>query len=181
VPDTGLVASKLGKEAAMSDLTALPPETFFRLAVERGGLDLEEAIRGLGPAAAAALRHIAAAPSPESSASDAPPPALRSADAPEREVTRSLFHSAPIRDVGAARDARRRHCPACGLAVLASHRFCRRCGRDLAEPAPAITLDEMVAAEQITVEQADELREKLLGWQQDYAAGTRYSVFGGPS
>jgi hypothetical protein len=165
----------------MSDLTALPPETFFRLAIERGGLDLEEAVRGLGPEAAAALRHIATAPASRSPTSDAPSPASPSVRAPEAEVIRSLFHSGSGQEVRGKREPRRRHCPACGSPAPAGDRFCRRCGRDLAQPFPAITLDDLVQAEKITVEQAGELREKLQDWQQNYTAGTRYSVFGGPS
>lgn len=166
----------------MSDLTTLPPETFFRLAIERGGLDLEEVVRDLSPEAAAALRHIAGAPAARSLTSDASPPRFRSAAAPEREVTRSVSRSIPMWEVTATdEEVRPRPSSPRGLFRRLGDRLRRRSSRDLAQPAPAITLDEMVEAEQITPEQADELQEKLLDWQQNYAAGTRYSVFGGPS
>lgn len=206
----------------MSDLTELLPEHFFRLAIERGGLDLEEVIRDLGPEAAAALRCIAATPAPDSMAKDALPPRTRSADLPPAtrsaepspqtrsavapepdessdepmsELTRWAMSGSlpsapggapppsPTREVETKRDARpvRHRCPACGRPALENDRFCRGCGWDLAQPAPAITLDEMVEEDQITAEQADELRQRLLDLQQNYPAGARYSVFGGPS
>lgn len=167
----------------MSDLTTLPPETFFRLAVERGGLDLEEAVHGLSPEAAAALRHIAAAPATKSLTSELSPPEWRSADAKEWEVTRSASRSIPMWELTAVEE----ETPPRSSAIC---RFFHRIGDrlrprsssdDLLPPAPAITLDDMVDAEQITPEQADELRDLLLDWRQNYPAGTRYSVFGGPS
>ncbi len=167
----------------MSDLTTLPPETFFRLAVERGGLDLEEAVRGLSPEAAAALRHIAAAPAAKSLTSDLPPPKLRSAGATEPEATRSVSRSIPMWELTATEEETRpRPSTICRFFHRIGDRLRRRSSSDdLAPPAPAITLDEMVEAEQITPAQADELRDQLLDWQQNYPAGTRYSVFGGPS
>lgn len=194
----------------MTDLTTLPPETFLRLALERGGLDLEEAIRGLSPEAAAALRHIAAAPAPDGS-KGAPPPVTRSAEPPP--VTRSGELPPTTRSAGPGpdepddepmaeltrgalgrstrsggmrspetRDARpRRHCPACGLPAPSGDRFCHRCGHDLTQAGPPITVDGMVAAQQLTTAQADEVRQRLFDLQQNYPAGTRYSIFGGPS
>lgn len=177
----------------MTDLTTLPPETFLRLALERGGLDLEEAIRGLSPEAATALRHIAAAPTHDE-AKEAPPPVTRSAGPgqaePGSEPTTDLARwavrqpppSGEMRGMEATRDARpRRHCPACGLPAPGGERFCRRCGRDLTQPAPPITLDGMVQAEQLTAAQAEEVRQRLFDLQANYPAGARYSIFGGPS
>lgn len=187
----------------MSDLTELLPEHFFRLAIERGGLDLEEVIHDLSPEAAAALRHIAAAPVPDSTAKGVPPPQTRSAAGPaldeaseepmseltrgavsraSRSAQRGASPSSPMRGGETTRDARprQRTCPACGFSTPAGDRFCRRCGWDLGQPAPAITLDDMVAEEQITAGQADELRARLLDLQNNYPAGARYSIFGGP-
>jgi hypothetical protein len=195
------VAGEPEKEAAMTDLTTLPPETFLRLALERGGLDLEEAIRGLSPEAAAALRHIAAAPAPDGP-KEAPPPRTRSAepppvtrsaapqpdepgDEPMAELTRwAIGHSTRSGGMRGqeTRDARpRRHCPACGLPAPSGDRFCRRCGHDLTQAGPPITVDGMVAAQQLTAAQAAEVRRRLFDLQQNYPAGTRYSIFGGPS
>jgi len=194
----------------MNDLTALPPETFLRLALERGGLDLEEAIRGLSPEAAAALRHIATA-SPADAPKEMPPPVTRSAEPPP--VTRSAGLPPMTRSAGPepdepddepmagmtrgtisratrsggmrgmeTRDARpRRHCPACGQPVPGGDRFCRRCGYDLSQAGPPITVDGMVTAQQLTAAQADEVRRRLFDLQANYPAGTRYSVFGGSS
>jgi hypothetical protein len=203
------VAGEAKEEAAMTDtdLNTLPPETFLRLALERGGLDLEEAIRGLSPEAAAALRHIAAA-SPADASKEAPAPVTRSAEAPPvtrsaewppttrsaapepddepmggltRGAIRRATRSGGMRGME-TRDARpRRHCPACGRPVPGGDRFCQRCGYDLTQAGPPITLDGMVAAEQLTATQADEVRQRLFDLQANYPAGTRYSVFGGPS
>ncbi len=167
----------------MSDLTTLPPETFFRLAVERGGLDLEEAVRGLSPEAAAALRHIAAAPAAKSLTSDLSSPEFRSADAAEPEVTRSVSRAIPMWELTATEEETRpRPSAICRFFHRIGDRLPRRSSSDdLAPPAPAITLDDMVDAGQITPERADELRDILLDWRQNYPAGSRYSVFGGPS
>lgn len=186
----------------MTDLTTLPPETFLRLALERGGLALEEVIRGLSPEAATVLRHIAAVPA-QDEPKDAPPPTTRSAEPPPvarstgpdpdepggepmaelaRWAVSQASRSGETRGMEATRDARpRRHCPACGLPAPAGERFCLRCGWDLTQPAPPITLDEMVQAEQLTAAQADEVRQRLFDLQANYPAGARYSIFGGAS
>jgi len=140
------------------DLTALPPEDFVRLAVARGGLDLDEVAGELSPAAAEVLRLIAA---------PAPPPTRGQSRSPEpmRSLDRGGFPPLPPLP----------GCDACGYTGRLGDRFCRQCGRPLGAP---ITLDDLVAHGQLTTEQARELRDVILHHQSHYLAGTRYSVFG---
>jgi hypothetical protein len=166
------------------DLSTLPPETFFRIAVERGGLDLEEVLAGLSPEAADALRHIAApaTPSPPSSsrgatrsasALEAGPPAIPDL---QSESERSLRGSPDI--------PRPQRCSDCGHLSRPGDRFCRRCGHRLGEQQPDrtgsyVTLDDMVAQGRLTPEQAEEATSILVFHQHHYPAGTRYSIYGG--
>jgi hypothetical protein len=144
------------------DLSNLPPEEFFQLAVERGGLDLEEVIQGLSREAGAALLSITAY-SPDSE--------LRSFD---------LIRSGPTRGVSSLTPLRKKPvCGACGRVNRRRDNFCRSCGRRLDEVVPPPkTLDALVSQGRLTTEQADEVKEKLLFLQSHYTAGTRYSVFG---
>lgn len=143
------------------ELTKLPPETFFRMATERGGLDLEDVIQDLSPQAADALRHIAASSPP-------PTTAPRSKDWPD--ATRSAAPPPPRPE---------RICSACGRLNQPRDNFCRTCGRPLDPPKPApVTLDDLVKQGRLTAQQADEVRVKLDFLQSNYTAGTRYSVFG---
>ncbi len=146
------------------DLTTLPPEEFLRLAVERGGLDLDQVSERLSPQAAKALRFIAATPS-----------TLLPDDAMRSKATRDLIPE-PAR--GAHQPLPGPRCRVCGRTNLPGDRFCRKCGRQLAQAAPALTLEDLVAQGGLTPEQAQELRETLLFHQSHYTAGTRYSVFG---
>lgn len=140
------------------DLTTLPPEDFLRLAVNRGGLDLDAVAEGLSPEAADALRRIAA-PIP-------PPPG-------------STVRSASVRSIKSDPAPARLKCPACGRLNRPRDRFCRRCGQQLDTPAPPVTLDDLVVQGRLTPEQAQELQSFILFHQSHYTAGTRYSVFGG--
>ena len=149
------------------DLAMLPPETFFRLAVQRGGLDLDQVIQGLSPEAAAALRRIAAADLP------LPTPDAVTRSAPTRGITRS--------EPGGLARPPQRTCPACGRASQPRDHFCRKCGQRLDEPSPPVTVDDLVAQGRLTPEQAQEAKAAILFQQQHYPAGTRYSIFGGPS
>jgi hypothetical protein len=134
------------------ELTNLPPEEFLQLAVARGGLGLDALAQGLSPEAARALFQIAAS-------------------GPEEPVTRGITRSAPTAPRAQAT------CSACGRVNQPDDRFCRACGRPLAQPQPT-TLDDLVKQGHLTPEQADEARAKLAFLQSNYTAGTRYSVFG---
>jgi hypothetical protein len=151
----------------VQDLAGLPPEAFFHLAVERGGLDLEAVIGELSPEAASALRQIAAPVVPAT-----------------RGVSRSLVDVEPI---GAARgmdvtvkSVDQRVCPSCGQLQQGDDRFCRHCGYQLNRSAAAVTLDDLVTQGRLSAEQADEALSAILLQQSHYPAGARYSVFGGP-
>lgn len=141
------------------ELTHLSPETFFRLALERGGLDLEDVGKDLSPEVAAALRYIAASP----------PSSPRS--------LRSMSKGGTTRSADPLPTRAERVCTACGRLNQPQDRFCRTCGRPLERPQPD-TLDELVEQGHLTPEQADEARAKLTFLQSNYTAGTRYSVFG---
>jgi predicted Fe-S protein YdhL (DUF1289 family) len=156
------------------DLATMPPESFLRLAVQRGGLDLEELAAGLSPDAAEALRRIAGS-------ANLAPPAEATRDLALPTAAKEMPRSAPPRrSAGARPAARERKCPACGRSNHLQDRFCRGCGRELDEPAPFVTLNDMVAQGQLTPEQAEEVVSTLLFHQSHYLAGTRYSIFGGP-
>ena len=143
------------------DLTAQPPETFLRLAVELGGLDLEEVVQDLSPEAADALRRIAA-PTPAG-------PATRG------ELGRSL---ASLLKPKKGEPPPGPICPSCGHVNQSRDRFCRNCGRPLAKPAPAITLQGTVDEGRLSPEQAQEAEDRIALYLSHYTAGTRYSVFG---
>jgi hypothetical protein len=147
------------------DLRTLPSEAFLRLAVERGGLDLEKVIEGLPPEVAEALRHIAAQASPPANN------ATRSA--PTRGVTRSATDLVARSIDGPPPPT----CSACNRVNQPGDRFCRTCGRPLEQPKP-VTLDELTRQGRISPEQADDVRARLSFLQSSYTAGTRYSVFG---
>lgn len=149
------------------DLSTLPPEDFVRLAVERGGLDLDAVTRDLSPEAADALRLIAA-----------PPPVSSSRDIARAVPTRGASRSASSRAPGPSRHAGQEHCPSCGGTLHRDTRYCTHCGHKLKQFAPALTLDDLVAQNRLTPEQARKLKETIAYHQSHYAAGTRYSVFG---
>ncbi len=121
-----------------NDLSTLAPEEFLRLAVARGGLDLDLVIQRLDPQVALALRQIALPMSP-----------------PDRSLTRS----APTRSVGLGHQAAQNVKP-------------------VEEPAPTITLDDLVDQGRLTPEQAQQAQDTIFFHQSHYTAGTRYSVFG---
>jgi hypothetical protein len=156
------------------DLTQLPPETFFRLAIERGGLDLDEVTGDLSPDAADALRLIAQGA-----------PGLLSGE-PMRDTEKAAPTRAPMRSLGMGRDPesepkpRARRCPACDYVPRPGDRYCRQCGQRLDEPPAAVSLADLVAEGRLTTEQANEVERTIVDFQRNYPAGTRYSVFGGP-
>ncbi len=152
------------------DLTALAPEAFFRLAVERGGLDLDEVIEGLKPEIADTLRLIAG-----SSHAGLYAPGER-----DLEVTRGRAGSSPTRSAGTKAISTPGACPACGRLNKHSDRYCRSCGRELSEAARPFTVEDLVADGRLSPEQAEEVENTLQFYQSNYTAGTRYSVFGGP-
>ena len=152
------------------DLAALAPDAFFRLAVERGGLDLDEVVQGLKPEIADTLRLIAGGV-PEA-------PQRRGGSRPEE--SRGLRSPTPRRSTGRKNLSTARVCPACGHEDQRPTRFCVKCGWDLREFTPPVTLDGLVAEGRLTPEQAAEVETALLFHQSHYTAGTRYSVFGGP-
>jgi hypothetical protein len=149
------------------DLARLPPETFLQLAVQRGGLDLDTVIQGLSPEAAAALRRIAASDLPLATPDDV------TRSAPTRGIARS--------EPGGSARPLQLTCLACGRASQPRDRFCRNCGQRLNEPSPPVTVDDLVAQGRLTHEQAQEAKAAILFHQQHYPAGTRSSIFGGPS
>jgi hypothetical protein len=158
------------------DISNLDPETFLRLALERGGLDLDTVLEGLTPEVAETLRLITTAakpsPTPQQARSAKQPAVTRSA----LEVTEREWGGE--RGVALGRQAPR--CPSCGRTAREGDRFCRQCGHRLDEPEAALTLDDLVAEGRLTTEQAEKIRRTILDYQRNYPAGTRYSVFGGP-
>jgi hypothetical protein len=149
------------------DLRTLPPETFLRLAVERGGLDLDEIALELSPEAADALKRIALS---------AQPPV---GDLVRSVPTRSMTRSAPEQTLGSLEDLSPGECPACGRINQPGDSFCRACGRKLDQPAsPPVTLNGLIEQGRLTPEQAQEASSAILFFQSHYTAGTRYSIFG---
>ena len=152
------------------DLATLAPDAFFRLAVERGGLDLDEVVEGLKPEIAETLRLIAS-PVPEKP---------QSRGGSSLEVSRGVHGPTARRSTDRKDLSTARVCPACGLDNQRSARYCGNCGRVMEESTPPITLEGLVAEGRLTPEQAVEVETTLLFHRSHYAAGTRYSVFGGP-
>jgi hypothetical protein len=152
------------------DLTTLAPDAFFRLAVERGGLNLDEVVEGLKPEIADTLRRIAS-PVPEE-------PRTRGGSRPG--MAGGLRAPTPRQSTGWKDLSTAGVCPACGFLNQRPERYCGNCGRDLQESAPPVTLAGLVAEGRLTPEQAAEVETTLLSYQSHYTAGTRYSVFGGP-
>jgi hypothetical protein len=150
------------------DLAALAPEDFFRLAVERGGLDLYEVVEGLEPEVADTLWLVAGQVPQESQTRG------------ERglEVTRRGPDTLSTRAVGMKAIQAPNECPACGHQGQQNDRFCRNCGRELLETARPVTVESMVAAGRLSAEQAEKVRSTLRFYQSNYTAGTRYSVYG---
>ncbi len=167
------------EDMVSEDLTTLPPEDFFRLAVERGGLDLNEVAEGLSPEAAEALRLIAAPL--QGGAMRSAPTHDATCSALPSEMTRSTPRHlpGPPSQPRLHPFAQFRQCLACGRANQPRDRFCRNCGRPLESVMPAVTLEDLVAQGRLAPEQAQELRETILSHQRYYTAGTRYGVFGG--
>jgi len=157
------------------DLTELDPEVFFRLAIRRGGLDLDEAVEDLSPEVAKALRLIAAAMT-----GPPPPEPVRGMEQPAatRGPVRLAWQGTESEPAPKPHELR---CPACGrFAPHPGDRFCRQCGHRLREAATTVTLGDLVAEGRLTAEQADKAKRTILDFQKNYPAGTRYSVFGGP-
>jgi hypothetical protein len=149
------------------DLSRLPPETFLWLAVEGGGLDLDEITRELSPEAADALRRIAVS---------AQPPV---GDIMRSAPTRGITHPVPGHAARSLDSQAPSECPACGRINQPGDSFCRTCGRNLDRSTPLpVTLNDLVEQGRLTPEQAQEAKSAILFHQSNYTAGTRYSIFG---
>ena len=163
------------------NLTDLLPEEFLRLAVERGGIALEDVSKDLSPEAAEALRLIATSTPPplprETSRSTSSQKSAR--EIPRRTVSPDLPSTPePSQPARPLRSPTLRHCSACGHANQPRDRFCRKCGRQLDQLAPAVTVNDLVVQGRLSPEQARELLETIAHHQSAYTAGTRYSIFG---
>ena len=146
----------------------MAPEEFFRLAVERGGLDLVEVSVKLKPEVADTLRLIAASSFAESQTRGEIGPG----------VTRGEAGSLPVRSIGTKGIPAPGKCSACGRLSQRSERFCRNCRRELTEPELPLTIGDLVAEGRLSPEQAEEVESMLIFYQSSYMAGTRYSVYG---
>jgi hypothetical protein len=159
---------RLEGEGMEEDLTALALEDFFRLAVERGGLDLDEVTAKLKPEIADTLRQIAGFSFAE--------PQTRGEHG--LEVTRGGASSSPVGSMGTKGIPAPGLCSVCGRLNQRSDRFCRSCGRKLNRPVRPLTVRDLVAEGRLSPEQAEEVESTLLFYQSNYTAGTRYSVYG---
>lgn len=136
------------------DLRTQAPERFLRLAVERGGLELEEVKQNMPPQVARALELIAG-----SEGSGLTRSGLTSRGMPDS-------FNQPV------------SCAKCGHWNRPGEHRCRHCGEPLESETPQLTLDDLVAQGLLTAGQAQEAMEAIQSIQNHYTAGTRYSVFG---